>query len=54
MAKTISIDDGKNHYSQCKLKNITIILRAVANSFLANTKNEMNKIKKAYNNVYSA
>jgi len=35
-------------------KHIAILLRAVAKSFLANAKNEMNKIKTAYNNVYSA
>jgi hypothetical protein len=35
-------------------KHIEILLRAVAKSFHPNAKNEMNKIKTAYNNVYSA
>ena len=37
-----------------KFKHIAILVPAVAKSFLANAKNEMNKIKTAYNNVYSA
>lgn len=41
-------------YSSKVLKHIAILLRAVAKSFHANAKNEMNKIKTAYNNVYSA
>jgi hypothetical protein len=36
------------------IKHIAILVPAVAKSFLANAKNEMNKIKTAYNNVYSA
>ena len=37
-----------------KFKHIAILLRAVAKSFHANAKKVMNKIKTAYNNVYSA
>jgi site-specific DNA-methyltransferase (adenine-specific) len=35
-------------------KHIAILVPAVAKSFLANIINKMNKIKTAYNNVYSA
>jgi len=37
-----------------KFKHIAILVPEVAKSFLANAKNEMNKIKTAYNKVYSA
>jgi hypothetical protein len=36
------------------IKHIVILVPAVTKSFLANAENEMNKIKTAYNNVYSA
>jgi hypothetical protein len=36
------------------VKHIAILVPAVAKSFLANIINKMNKIKTAYNNVYSA
>ena len=40
-------------HSQRMIKHIAILVPAVAKSFHANAKNEMNKIKTAYNNTYT-